>query len=126
MPLTDTQIKKAKPATKVQRLFDGEGLYLEVPPSGRKRWRLKYRIEGREKRISLGAYPDVSLKAARDRKTDARRPIAAGLDPSEQRKAEKASSEQASANSFESIAREWFAKRSPGWAASHADRIVRR
>ena len=113
-------------ALQLQRRFDGEGLYLEVPPSGRKRWRLKYRIEGREKRISLGAYPDVSLKAARDRKTDARRPIAAGLDPSEQRKAEKASSEQASANSCESIAREWFAKRSPGWATSHADRIVRR
>ena len=126
MPLTDTQIRKAKPASKAQRLFDGEGLYLEVPPSGRKRWRLKYRIAGREKRISLGVYPDVSLKAARDRKTDARRLMAAGVDPSEHRKAEKAAAEGASTNSFETIAREWFAKRAPGWAPSHADRIISR
>jgi hypothetical protein len=73
MPLTDTAIRNAKPGKKPIRLFDGGGLYLEVFPTGGKWWRLKYRFEGKEKRLSLGVYPDVSLKDARDRR-DASRP----------------------------------------------------
>ena len=67
MPLTDTAIRNAKPGEKPVRLFDGGGLYLEVSPAGGKWWRLKYRFDGKEKRLSLGVYPDVSLKDARDR-----------------------------------------------------------
>ncbi|CAK0752950.1 hypothetical protein CCP3SC15_1900001 [Gammaproteobacteria bacterium] len=68
IPLTDTAIRNAKPEEKPFRLFDGGGMYLEIAPSGGKWWRLKYRIDGKEKRLSLGIYPNVSLKDARDRR----------------------------------------------------------
>lgn len=126
MPLTDTAIRATKPTEKTQKLFDGGGLYLEVVPSGGKWWRLKYRFGGKEKRISLGVYPDVGLKDARARRDDARRLLANDIDPSENRKVQKAASTDRAANSFEVIAREWFAKHSPGWAVSHADKIIQR
>ena len=72
MPLTDIAIRSAKPQPKTVRLFDGGGLCLEVSPAGGKWWRWKYRFDGKEKRLSFGVYPDVSLKAARDRRDDAR------------------------------------------------------
>jgi integrase len=106
MPLTDTAIRKAKPADKPVRMFDGGGLYLEVAPAGGKWWRLKYRFGGKEKRLSLGVYPDVGLAEARRRREEARKLVAAGADPSAARKAEKAS--RAGADSFEAIAREWI------------------
>jgi integrase len=124
--LTDTAIRKAKPADKVQRLFDGGGLYLEISPSGGKWWRLKYRFGGKEKRLSLGIYPDTGLAAARAKRDGARKLLAAGVDPGEHRKAEKAAGEHKAANSFEVVAREWFAKQSPTWAASHAAKIMLR
>lgn len=108
MPLTDTSIRKAKPADKPQRLFDGGGLYLEVAPSGGKWWRLKYRHGGKEKRLSLGTYPDTSLADARSKRDDARRLLAAGIDPSERRKVDKAAGTEAAANSFEVVARSWL------------------
>ena len=108
--LTDTAIRKAKPTDKPLRLFDGSGLYLEVSPAGGKLWRLKYRIGGKEKRLALGAYPDTGLADARDKRDAARKLLAAGVDPGEQRKAEKAAGEERAANSFEVIAREWLAK----------------
>ena len=77
MPLTDTKIRKVKPIDKPQRLFDGGGLYTEVSPKGGKWWRLKYRYGNKEKRFSLGVYPDVSLKDARQRRDEARRPNSA-------------------------------------------------
>ena len=126
MPLTDTKIRKAKPIDKPQRLFDGGGLYVEVSPKGGKWWRLKYRYGNKEKRLSLGVYPDVSLKDARQRRDEARKQIANGVDPSEHRKAAKALSREASANSFEVIAREWLDKQALNWAPSHSDRIIRR
>ncbi|MCF6354309.1 MAG: Arm DNA-binding domain-containing protein [Candidatus Polarisedimenticolaceae bacterium] len=67
MPLSDTAIRNAKPSDKSKKMFDGGGLYLEVAPSGGKWWRLKYRFDGKEKRLSLGVYPDVSLKNAREK-----------------------------------------------------------
>lgn len=124
--LTDTAIRNAKPGPKAARLFDEKGLYLEVAPSGGKWWRLKYRFGGKEKRVSLGVYPDVSLKAARERRDEARRLLAAGVDPSESRKAEKAARVERSTNSFELVAREWHARRSKTWAEGHATRILRR
>lgn len=124
MPLTDTAIRKAKPAPKTQRLFDGGGLYLEVVPTGGKYWRWKYRYGGKEKRLAFGVYPDVSLKAAREKRDHARAQLAAGIDPGEAKKAAKIA--QAGADSFEVVAREWHAKFSPSWSANHGERIMRR
>ena len=126
MPLTDTTIRNAKPGDKPVKLYDAGGLYLEVAPAGGKWWRLKYRFNRKEKRISLGIYPDVGLKDARAKRDEARKLLAAGVDPGEQRKAAKAAGVQRDQNSFEVIAREWFAKFSPNWVASHADKIIRR
>ncbi len=138
MPLTVTAIRNTKPAKKAVRLFDGGGLYLEVAPSGGKWWRFKYRFDGKEKRLSLGVYPEVPLAGrrdpvtgkwidgARDKRDRARKLIAEGIDPSQHRKAQKAARAGRAANSFEVVAREWFAKFSPGWVAGHADKIIRR
>src|SRR5690349_13023241 len=125
MPLTDTEIRKAKPQQKPVRLFDAGGLYLEISPRGGKWWRQKYRFAGKEKRLSHGVYPDVSLKDARARRDEARRLLANGIDPSEHRKATKTMQVQRAASSFEAVAREWFAKFSPVWVASHSSRIIR-
>ncbi|MCB1949425.1 integrase arm-type DNA-binding domain-containing protein [Nitrosomonas sp.] len=126
MPLTDITIRNAKPDTKTKKLFDERGLYLEISPAGGKWWRLKYRFNDKEKRISLGVYPDVGLKDARDRRDEARKLLANGIDPSENRKAMKSARKERSANSFEVIAREWYAKYSNTWAKNHSERIIRR
>ncbi len=120
MPLSDTAIRQAKPATKPYRLFDGGGLYLEVAPSGGKWWRLKYRFDGKEKRLSFGVYPDVPLKDAREKREAARKLLAKGIDPREERKADKASE----TGSFAAVAREWTAHKKPTWSATHAERTV--
>lgn len=126
MKLTDVAIKRAKPVEKPLRLFDGNGLYLEISPSGGKWWRLKYRYAGKEKRLSLGVYPNTGLREARDRCIEARKLLAAQVDPAEARRAHKASGSEAGAQSFEAIAREWYAKQQPTWADSHSDKIIRR
>lgn len=110
MPLTDTQVKKARqPGDKPIRIYDERGLYLEVRRTAdggaAKWWRFKFRFDGKEKLLSLGTYPDVSLADARRRRDKAREQVAAGINPSEAKKAEKASG--AAENSFEAIAREW-------------------
>jgi len=109
MPLTDTAIRKAKPTAKSQRFFDGGGLYLELAPAGGKWWRLKYRFGGKEKRLSLGTYPDTGLADAREKRDVARKLLAAGIDPAEQRKAVKVAGAERAANSFAVIAAEWLA-----------------
>ena len=124
--LTNTAILKAKPKAKAFKLFDGGGLHLEVTPTGGKWWRIKYRFDGKEKRLSLGVYPDVSLKDARERHDEARKLLAGGIDPSEHRKAARSIRADRAANSFEAVTREWYAKHSPNWAEIHADRIIRR
>lgn len=126
MALTDTKIRNTKPKAKTFRLFDGNGLYLEVSPKGGKWWRFKYRFDGKEKRLSLGVYPEVGLKDARERCIDARKLLAEGIDPSENRKAIKTSKKHLLANNFEVVAREWFAKYSATWATDHANRTLRR
>lgn len=110
MPLTDTQIKVIKPEAKARKLADEKGLYLLLQPTGAKLWRLKYRFGGKEKLLALGSYPDVGLKDARNRRDEARKLLADGVDPSEQRKAQKAAGEMRAANSFEVICREWLEK----------------
>lgn len=124
MPLTDTSIRSAKARGRTFKLFDSGGLYVEVSPRGGKWWRWKYRFAGKERRLSLGVYPDVSLKAARAKRDDMRRELAAGIDPGQARKARQVS--LAGAETFEAIAREWHAKFSFGWVPSHAERIARR
>ncbi|WP_175889434.1 tyrosine-type recombinase/integrase [Burkholderia cepacia] len=111
MPLTDTVIKNAKPAAKPTRLFDGGGLYLEISPAGGKWWRLKYRFGSKEKRISLGVYPDVSLQTARKRRAEARERLAGGADPGEVKKADKRAAKLAASNSFEAVALAWMEER---------------
>src|SRR5277367_2383072 len=126
VPLTDTAIRNARPSLKPTKLFDERGLYLEVSPAGGKWWRLKYRFGGKEKRLSLGVYPDVGLKDARDRRDASRKLLVDGIDPSENRKATKSAQADRASNSFEVVAREWFAKYGATWAANHGDRILRR
>lgn len=135
IPLTDKAIQNAKPGItrdgketggKPYKMGDTGGLYLEVAPSGGKWWRLKYRFDGKEKRLSLGVYPDVGLKDARQRRDDARKLLAVGIDPGENRKAVKAARNERAANSFEVIAREWYTKNAPTWASNHGERIIQR
>jgi len=126
MPLTDTAVRNAKPGDKPVKMFDERGLFLIVTPAGGKWWRLRYKFNGKEKLLSLGVYPDVGLKDARDRRDEARKLLANSIDPGENRKVQKAAKVERAANSFEAIAREWFAKNRETWAVSHADKIIAR
>lgn len=126
MPLTDTAIRNAKPGEKPIKLFDERGLFLLVTPTGGKWWRFRFMFDGKEKLLSLGVYPDVSLKDARERRDEARKLVANGVNPSENRKIQKTARADSIANSFEVVAREWFAKYSATWAKNHGDRIIRR
>ncbi|MBK7616600.1 MAG: integrase arm-type DNA-binding domain-containing protein [Burkholderiales bacterium] len=120
--LTDTAIRKAVPGDKPRKLTDGGGLYLELRPNGARWWRLKYRFGGKEKLLSMGVYPEVTLATARKRRDEARTQVAHGIDPSDVRKAGKAAdAAQAkamapanaglpAAGTFEAVAREWLAK----------------
>lgn len=124
--LTDLKCRAAKPRAKPYRLFDGGGLYLEVAPSGGKWWRLKYRIGGKEKRISLGVYGDVSLKAARAKRDEQRKVLATGGDPSTVKKAQRIAAVVGANDSFEIVAREWLKKFAERWTEDYCDEILRR
>lgn len=134
MPLTDTSIRNAKPGItpegratdKPYKMADGGGLYLEVSPTGGKWWRFKYRYQGKEKRLSLGTYPDTGLKAARAKREELRALLADGVDPGEARKATKREEAIKAANSLEAVAREWFEKQARTWVASHSKDVMRR
>jgi hypothetical protein len=126
MNLTAQKIKNAKPTTKTRKLFDGGGLYLEVSPKGRKWWRLKYRYGGKEKRLSLGVYPDVSLKEARDRRREAKTLLEDGVDPTERRQSIRKEIKVQSEITFELVAREWFSGQEPTWATSHSSKVIGR
>jgi len=120
--LSNAAISGVKPREKPFKLADGGGLYLLVTPAGKRWWRLKFRVHGREKLLSFGIFPDVSLKEARDRRDDARRDLAKGIDPSVKRRAEKL----AGGNTFEAVAREWFEKFSPHWVEGYSSKVIRR
>jgi integrase len=108
MKLSDVNIKKAKPSEKVRKLSDGGGLHLQIEPTGGKLWRYSYRFDRKQKILSLGKYPDVTLKEARRRHQEAREQLANGIDPAAAKKALKAAKEQLAANTFEVVALEWF------------------
>jgi len=124
--LSDASVRNAKSKTKPYKLSDGEGLFLLVTPAGGKYWRFKYHFAGKEKLLALGVYPDVSLSEARDRRTQARKALAAGNDPAEVKKAAKRLGVEKSHNTFESIAREWHQNRLETWNPEHAAKILKR
>lgn len=124
MPLTVVQIKAAKPKDKPYKLADERGLYLLINPSGSKLWKLKYRFAGIEKKLSLGAFPEVSLAEARDKREEARKHLTNNIDPGILKNSIKRSTQEAAENSFEAIAREWQAKFSPRWTKDHGKRIL--
>jgi integrase len=128
MALADIQVRKAQPKEKPYKLTDGGGLYLQVTPSGGKWWRFKYRFDGKEKLLSLGVYPDISLAEARERRNEARNLVAKGVDPSAERKAEKEARAELQAHSFEGVSREWFKhmKSNKEWSSEHAKTILNR
>lgn len=126
--LTDAAIRTAKPKDKPYKLFDGNGLFLlvvptkksELPQNGSgKWWRFKYRYGGKEKLLSFGTYPEISLSSAREKRDTARKQIAEGFDPGEERKSSKSGS-----GNFETVAREWIELKSPGWSPSHIEKTI--
>lgn len=124
MPLTDIKVKTAKPMDKAYKLTDGGGMYLLVKPNGSKYWRLKYRFVGKEKMLSIGVYPDVSLADARQKRDDARKILAAGGDPGEVKKADKLAQRLSTENTFEAIAREWHKQKADRWSLRYRDEII--
>lgn len=125
-PLTDVQPRNAKGKDKPYKLADGGGLYLLVNPDGTRYWRMDYRFGDKRRTLAFGKYPEISLGDARAKRADAKRLLDQGVDPGEQRKAQKAARSDRSSNSFEVIAREWFSKYKDGWATSHSDKIMGR
>lgn len=110
MALTDTACRNAKATDKPQKLSDSGGLHLFVRPSGGRLWRMAYRFDGKQKQLSFGAYPAVSLKDARERRDEAKALLAAGVDPAAQRKQDKADSDAVSKHTFQALADEYLAK----------------
>ncbi len=111
MTLTDLKIRSAKPRSRLVKLSDGGGLQLWVMPDGAKRWRQAYRIDGRQKLLAIGVYPNIGLREARNAREKAKRLLAAGLDPSVAKRLDKAVKAAASVNTFEAVAKELLEKK---------------
>ncbi|WP_338620409.1 tyrosine-type recombinase/integrase [Paludibacterium sp. THUN1379] len=124
MPLTDLAIKQAKPQSKSYFLADGGSLFLEVTPSGGRLWRYRFRFNGKAGVLALGKYPDVGLADARGKVGDARKQLAQGVNPAEQRRTDKLTAKLTAANTFKSIALEWHAKECGEWSPQHAGRVM--
>src|SRR5208283_1074389 len=119
------KIRNAKPQKSEYKLFDGGGLFLLVTPSGGKLWRFRYPFDKKEKKLSLGIYPEISLHDARKRRDEARSQLAHGIDPGAVRKAQKQANIQET-ETFEIIAREWHERFKPSWNVGHANKIITR
>lgn len=128
MALTNISLRNAKPKDKAYKLYDEAGLFIQVTPAGGKWWRFKYRFDGKEKLLSLGTYPEISLADARERRDEARKLLAQdpSIDPSATRKAAKSARDNLTANSFEAIAREWVASHMADKSETHRKRTLRR
>lgn len=126
MALNDITIKNAKPKEKQYKIADGEGMYLLVNKSGGKYWRLKYRINGKEKVLALGTYPTTSLLEAREKRLEAKKQLADGVDPSQEKKLAKLTQQIDAENNFESVARKWHEHQKQGWTEKHAKYVLRR
>ena len=123
-PLTEAKLKSIKTSGKIERFYDDRGLYLELSKAGGKLWRWKYRFDGKEKRLSLGAWPEVSLKEARERRDRARLALQDGVDPG--LKNRKKAAATADGRTFESVAREWVDGRVGVWSQRHAETVIDR
>jgi integrase len=126
MPLKDTNCRNAKPQDKPYRLYDEQGLYLEVQPNGGRYWRLKYRFLGKEKRLALGVYPEVGLQEARSKRGDARAQLAGGHDPSLQKRMAKVVSQLDHQHTFQSVAQQWLQVREQSWAPDYTRTVRQR
>jgi len=122
--LTDTRIRKEKPRDKPFKIADGGGLFLYVSPSGGKLWRFRYTFGGKEKLLSIGPYPDISLLDARGERDGAKGMLRAGKDPSATKKLRKLAGVNAADTSFESLSREWFELSKSQWVTRHADDVI--
>ena len=125
MALTDSKIKQAKAKEKDYKLSDSGGLFLLVTKTSRKYWRLKYRFVGKEKLLSIGVYPTVTLKMARKAREEAKELLDNGVDPSQAKKSKKEELLEAHANNLELVALEWHAQQSLQWSASYSDKVLR-
>ena len=132
MPLEDTTIRNAKPRERAYKLSDAKGLFLLInppgpkSPSGSKLWRFKYSFAGKERLLALGSYPEISLKAARERRDEARKLVADGRDPNQERRGEKRRRKLESENAFETVARAFVATRAKRWSQGHTDYVLGR
>lgn len=124
MPLSDKQCKALTASQKGYKRYDSHGLYLEVAPNGSKYWRLKYRFAGKEKRLALGTYPEVSLVEAREKRDAYKKLLASRIDPASARREEKEAIAVSTATTFELVAREWHARYKDKWSPDHAQRII--
>jgi integrase len=122
-PLAEMKLRTMKGGAKTLKLFDGGGLFLEVRTNGARYWRLKYRFGGKEKALSFGVYPEVSLAEARTRRDKARAQLRDGIDPSAERKQEKRVAKQTADNSFSAIAEQWLSKMAGEWKPNHTQRV---
>ena len=122
--LTVMTINAAKSRDKIYRLFDGGGLHIEVHPNGAKYWRLKYLINGKEKRAGLGVWPEIGLAVARQKRAEYREHVRAGSDPIDEKRQAKARAIQDNANTFERIAREWHEKQAIAWSEKHHAKVM--
>lgn len=120
MALTDARIRAARPDTKPYKLADSGNMFLLVHPNGSRYWRLRYRFQGKEKMLALGVYPEVSLSEARDKRDAARKLIAEGIDPCEQKRSQKSEH----IRTFEDIARAWH-KSNKKWSDSHSEKVIK-
>ena len=126
MALTDISIRSAKPKEKAYKLSDAGELYILVQPNGAKYWRLKYRVSGKEKLLSIGAYPEITLSVARERVAEAKKQLANNIDPSKLKKEEKLKAIIDLKSSFEAIARCWHNNQQQRWTTRHAFYVLKR
>ncbi|MCY4765220.1 tyrosine-type recombinase/integrase [Klebsiella aerogenes] len=122
--LTVKQIEAAKPTDKSYRLADSGGLFLFVPPSGKKVWRMRYRFEGKEKTLVIGPYPEIQLIEARAKQSEAKMKLLAGVDPAEQKQAIKKKEKEELADTFGDIFKEWHTHKSKVWSKGYADEMI--
>jgi integrase len=126
MSLTSTSIQNAKPKLKPYKVFDAGGLYLKVYPNGSKYWQVKYRFAGKEKTVSIGVYPEVSLKEAREKRDEARKQLRDNIDPSADKITTKRQLILNSENNFKAISLEWHDKRKHLWTEKHQAKVIRK
>jgi len=126
MKLSDFAVKKAQPRDKIYKMFDGGGLFLQVEPKGGKYWRYKYKYGAKEKILSLGVYPTVTLADARDKHREAKQLLDKNIDPKEARKQQEEQIIRDQENTFELVARAWYEKKKAGWKETHATKVWRR